>query len=419
MKSMSKRINTGGIAAFVLTALLVMQGCQDNSVSNTGDYDDPVSITGIRYVSPDSTTDIKQVGPGDVVALEGNNMDAVANIYFNGYEATFNPALAAKSHMVVTIPADMPFGEMDPEASYMNQIKVSNSVSEDSLEFPVLPPPPQINRISDEFAEAGKEITLSGQYLYLITEINFPGNVEATDYQSVADGSSLKVTVPEGATSGEIKMTSSSGTSTSSPGARFRDSTGMICNFDDVFSYQWWSAALSSDASLYPGNEGQYAMLEVSNLAGGDGSWWNGGRSINLNPTQWVEASNLGENPSNFAVKFEINVEGAWEQGTLLVRAANPWTYTARYAPWKGENGNINSFTTNGWQTVQIPLSDFKTANSEGLNGAGTALPSLADMLPDGEAPSAGIMLVNNGENAISQLSMAIDNIRVVRIAGP
>ncbi|MCW9706513.1 glycan-binding surface protein [Fodinibius salsisoli] len=414
---MKNSIYTGGIAALVLITLLVMQGCQDNTVSNSGDYDDPVTITGIRYASPDSTTDIEQVGPGDVVALEGKNMDNVAHVFFNGYETTFNPTLATQSHLVVTIPTDMPFGEMDPEASYMNQIKVTNSVSEDSLEFPVLPAPPQINRISDEFAEAGKEITLTGEYLYLVTDVIFPGEVSATDYQSSPDGSALTVTVPDGATSGEIQVRSTSGASTSSPGAHFRSTTGMICDFDDVFSYQWWSATLSSDASLYPGNEGQYAMLEVTNLAGGDGSWWNGGRSVNLDPTQWVEPSSLGESPSNFAVKFEINVQGSWEQGTLLIRAANPWTYTARYEPWKGENGNINAFTTNGWQTVQIPLSEFKTANAEGMNGAGTALPSLADMLPDGEASSAGIMLVNNGENPISQLSMAVDNIRVVRIA--
>lgn len=394
---------------------LVQLSCE-NSVSSQIDTSGTPEISGVRYVNPDSSRDINKIGPGDVVALEGNNMDATTHVYFNGYEASFNPTLATDTTLIVTVPSDMPFGSMDPDSEVMNTIKVSNSNGESSIDFNVLPPPPLINRISDEFAEAGKEITVEGQYLYLVNKVVFPGGVEANDYQSSADGTSLKVTVPSGAASGDIKVSTSSGISTTTPGVGFRDTTGMICDFDGVFSYQYWSASLSSDASLYPGNEGQYAILSVSNVPSGNSAWWNGGRSINLNPMQWVKTSDMGEAPAKFAIKFEIYVKDSWKNGTLLIRAANPWEYTARLEPWR--DASHSTFTTHGWQTVQIPLNQFKTADGDGVNGAGTALKSLSSLLSsDGTAPTTGIMLVNDTEGTIDQLDMAIDNIRVVRIA--
>lgn len=371
-------------------------------------------ISGVRYIHPDSaaTSQIEKVGPGETFVIEGNNLKSATKVHFNGIEASFNPTLVTNSHMIIGVPSDMPFGILDPESEEMNTIKMESPYGSTAYDFPILPPAPVINRISYEFASAGETIRLTGQYLYLVLNVTFPGGVEATDYEFAPNGTWLDVVVPNGVVeTGDIIITTQAGSNSSGPSATFHDVSGMVCNFDDINPYQWWSAAYTNDQELFPGAIGNYVYMEADGVVGGDWAWWEGGRSINLDPVQWVAPANLQEPVGNFALKFDVFVKEEWSNGTILIRNDDNWTYIARYAPWNTESDANEPYQTDGWRTATIPLTEFKTDD-----GQGSSAPSLNALLGDQGERVIGFMLVNDSDSEIQNFMTAFNNIRVVRI---
>jgi hypothetical protein len=150
--------------------------------------------------------------------------------------------------------------------------------------------------------------------------------------------------------------------------------------------------------------------MAFSNVAANEWSWWNGGRSINTNSAQWVPSANLSDPVSNYALKFEIYVKQPWVTGSFYIVKDYSWTYVALYTPWKQADGTSAKFTTSGWQTVTIPLDQFKTNN-----GTGSAVTSLSTLLGSG-AGGIDIMFVNDTNTAVDQFDAAVDNIRVEKI---
>ena len=173
---------------------------------------------------------------------------------------------------------------------------------------------------------------------------------------------------------------------------------------------------MTSGSIPFPDRWGNYAQLYATNIGANDFNWYNGGRGINTNSVQWVPTSELGDTVANYAVKFEINVPSAWSSGTIFISANYGWTYIARYAPWLNANGSSTAFTTDGWQTVTIPFSDFKTESSAGYDGEGTSLTAFTDLLGASGNTSLSIWLINDGATSIGTFNAGIDNIRVEKI---
>lgn len=395
----------------VIGAIVLFAACDLNS-SNDGGV--PV-IESVRHVHPDSAAahQIEQVGPGETFVIVGSRLKSAQKVYLNGLEATFNPAFVTNSHMIILVPGDMPFGILDPDSEEMNTIKLESQQGTVTFDFPILPPPPIVDRISYEFAPAGETIRLTGQYLYLVLEIIFPGGIEATDFEFAANGTWLDVVVPDGvAGPGDITITTQAGSNSSGPSATFHDVSGMVCNFDDINPYQWWSATLTDDPSLFPGNIGNYVYMQADGIAGGDWAWWDGGRSINLNPVQWVEPAYLDEPVGNFAMKFDVYVREEWITGTVLIRNDGDWSYIARYEPWNRGSNGVEPYQTDGWKTVTIPLTEFKTDNGEGSSAS-----TLDSLLGNDGIRELGFMLINDSESEIQNFMTAFNNIRVVRIS--
>jgi len=433
---------------YFATALLVMAisvalvSCQDSTISG-GDFDEPLALTGVRYQSPDSTEAPQEINPGDMIALEGQNMNSVAHVYFNGFEAGFNPALASESHLVVTVPSNLPFGEMDPESETFNTIQVNNSSSEATMEFPVLPPAPEITGMSNEHAQPGTEVTLTGRFLYLIESITFPDGttVNGDDTEAAADGSEVTFTVPgsvsieevTAAADGAISVTTVAGTGSSAPAAVFHDYRGMILDIESVQQWSWWSAMHPYDGSydyqtpasnFRDGAEGEFIIVQpTQQLAEGDNAWWTSYRSINLTgDAEWVAPENLNEPAGNFALQFEMGIEGEWSAGTFQILLPET-NHAFLYEPWRGgENSSNTTVSYDGWRTVTIPLSEFRTdAGSGNVASNLTALlgeDGVANTSANGDLP--GFRFVNNINPpgpVPADLIFAFDRIRVVRIA--
>lgn len=394
---------TKHIFPLCLAGALALAGLQSCHKENSGSP----KITGVRadLATPNDST-LNLVNPGQYIILDGTGFSSTRQVLFDGVPGAYNAALVADQHLVIQVPSIPPDVLSGDKANTIEVITGSGTVT---YTFPVNPPAPQVAAISNEFAHPGDVITITGQFLYLIQSVTFPGGIAATSYSAASDGSSLTVTVPAGATTGGgIIISSKGGTSSSEPAAGFQDTRGMLCNFDDVNQYSWGAQGII-DSSTFTGNTGYFAQLMCTGVNAGDEAWYNGGRSINTNAVQWVAADSLGNPVGDYAMKFEIYAKTPWTVGSIWIVPNYTWTWLAPYSGWKA-NADSTMLSTSQWQTVVIPLTNFQTNN-----GAGSPPGSLAAFLGGGNQ-SISLMFVNDGTKTVNNFDVGIDNIRVVKV---
>jgi Surface glycan-binding protein B xyloglucan binding domain/IPT/TIG domain len=396
------------IACFA-AGFLTIASCKKDS--NTGV---PV-ITRLRAVSPAPNDSVlTKAGPGQTVVIQGSNLGSTLQVYFNGYPSPFNSALLADDNIVVTIPADMPFASLDQ--AQLNKVKVVTTNGEVTFEFPIVPPPPVVSAASNEYAMAGDHLILTGNNFFFVDKVIFPGNIEvATNIVTNATGTSLEVTVPAGITAaGPLKVKNRYGLGTSL--LLFNDFvTGVLCNFDNINTLNNWAGASikTAAATEFPGNTGGYANLKYGSIPANDFVWYGGGRSLNVEiKGPWVPVANISDPLDNYAVKFEVNAKSAWKGGSLFIVRDYTWDFLARYEPWIGNP----EFKTNGWQTVVIPLSMFKS-KANGQDGTGSPAASITALLGGGSGMAGINIFVINAQNAVlPSFDIAVDNFRVAKI---
>lgn len=391
-----------------LLALLLVLLAFAHTACNKNNENQTPTISNIRsYVAAPADSVLTRVGPGAWIVIQGTHLKTAKQVFFDGVAATFNPALLADDNLVVQIPAGIPFASV-PTAQ-MNTIRVVTEGGEATFMFPILAPPPVITAVSNEFANPGDYVTLTGNYLYLITKITFPGNLDAAaaDITAVSDGSSVRVKVPASVRTGGIVTVKTQFGTASAP---FGDATGMLLDFDAVGA-MLWGATVTNSATRYPGGRGNYASMVQDVVAANNWEWYNGKRAINSAPADWVPTSQLTQPAANYALKFEMYVKEPWSTGALLITPADTWVYTARYEPWK----TTPNFKTTGWQTVSLPLSTFKLKDATLGDGNGTAASTVGDIIGKTDE-FVRIMFINDTATPLPKLDLAIDNIRVVKL---
>jgi len=393
-----------------LLVLLLLLLAFAQTACNKDDDNEPPTINNVRayLASPDDSV-LTRVGPGTWIVIQGSGFKSTKQVYFDGIQATFNPALLADQNLVVQIPEGIPFASVPAEQ--MNSIRVVTEGGETTFQFPILAPPPVITAASNEFAYPGETITLRGNYLYLIDKITFPGNIDAPEFTATDDGTTVRVKVPASLTqSGPITVKTQFGTATSPFG--FNDLTGMLLDFDGIGTFDWGTNLLS-DATLFPGARGTYArFVKEGGIPANNWSWYED-RAIISKPQDWVAPSELKAPAANYAMKFEIFVKEPWSTGVLFIGppADDNWQYMARYEPWK----TTPNFKTTSWTTVTIPLTQFKKKSAAGVDGGGESAATVNDIVGN-VSEVVKFMFVNDTATPLAKLDLAIDNIRVVKI---
>lgn len=366
-------------------------------------------ITGVRnYALSPGDSVLNSLIPGQWIVLEGHNLNGATQIFFNGVPASFNSALFSTASAAVQVPAVIPFPSV--AADQLNTIRYVTPNGSTTFTFNIVAPPPTISAVSNENASAGDSVRVFGLNFFFIKSISFAGSA-VSSWKESDDGTSVGFIVPSLTQSAPLVITTESGTA--STVFNLNDvTTGALCNFDDVNTYSWGATSTSNNDPLFIGNRGTYAIMTDPPLSPNEWSWWNGGRSINTNGTQWVPVDSLNVPVGDYALKFEVNVPGPWNGGSIFVVKDYSTAYVGRYEPWKDANGDTFNYSTSGWQTVTIPLSMFLTNN-----GTGVAATSLQDLLGSSGSGSVHIWLINNSPSAMATgFNAAFDNIRVVKI---
>lgn len=390
---------------FIIT---MMTSCNNDEVSGGA----PVITEVINYEAAPNDTIVNKLVPGQWVVLKGANLKDVVKIAFNGIAVNFEGGLFSDTYAVVQLPAVIPFPSI-PE-NQLNTIEVVNSKGSTIFNIDIVAGPPALTSISNENPVEGEVVTIFGSNLFLVNEVVFSGTT-ITDYELSDSGTSISFVMPNIVSSGIVSVATASGTASTVFNVNSAAVEGFL-NFDDIGSMAWGTGT-SDSSTEFPGNHGQYAILNNPILNAGDGTWWGWERSINTAAGQWVPTTDLNLNLDQFALKFEINVPGDWNGTSILFLKDYNWNFVARYEPWKISATKTANFTTDGkWMTVTIPLNEFR-GSKDGIDGTGDPASSLTELVGDSGNGSMLIYTTNSGSTpTATAFRGGIDNIRIVKI---
>jgi hypothetical protein len=351
---------------------------------------------------------------GEQILIHGQNFNGLRQILFNDVPAPFNSTLATNTDIIVVVPDNAPTEATNPNVS--NKIRVVTESGEAMFDFKLVPPPPGITSLSNEMAWGGDTIIIKGSVFYNITKVIFPGNLEGKNVQ-VIDTATLRVIVPNGITTpGTVQVVGQYGIGRN-PNIIFNgvNQPGMLANFEDgdpQFGWAWWGGIKSNSSVDYPGNRGNYIRIKPAGVVNAnDAAWYGDDRAVNVAEGAWVQESNLNDPIGDYVLKFEVFVKKPWKNGTILIRNEGSWKYTARYVPWL--NTPTGTYSTTGWVTVSIPLTEFRTKAND-IDGSGSPASNLSELLGTGKR-EVGFMLINDSSTPIPGFDAAFDNVRVVR----
>ncbi|MGM9735831.1 MAG: glycan-binding surface protein [Candidatus Cryptobacteroides sp.] len=321
----------------------------------------------------------------------GENLRSIHEVWFNDQQAVLNTSFMTDNTLILSVPKNIP--SLVSDKIYM----ITSAKDTVTADFHVLVPGPSISSMSCEYALAGSEAVLYGDYFVDDPNVRLTlslGGVQVPQSDIKIAKTSLTFVVPD-APEGPVEVSTIYGTAESV--FHYKDTRGIITDFDgttDVVPQGWnISASYSSEGGI----SGDYVVLGPADLDE-SGAWqealklpfwcgnWNGdpmsitsGAGIPI--CNFIDFSDF----KNMAFKFELNIPASnpWSAGSMQIIftsaeicANDSWQNNsyilaanglcrALYTPW-AETG---SFDTGGeWITVTIPFTDFKY-NADGTEG--------------------------------------------------
>lgn len=356
---------SGTLLLFILFGLfsgILFQSCEDDD-----DTTDPNAIPLIRYVrltDPEKSDSlVTHAFMGNTVALMGENLGAVTEVWFNDQSALLNTSFITDNSIIVTIPNEIPEVVTD-------EIKlITKGNVEATYGFGVDVPAPIVNSMLCEYVSDGDDAVIRGNFFLddpnKPLQVFFPGNLEA-EIKSISIDE-IVVTVPDGAGVGQISVKSLYGSTRSS--FYFRDDRNIILDWDVLNAAGGWRSGVIGNSNP-DGIVGNYVRFQGDMPADASSKWDEDSFSFNL----WNQSNGRSNEPfysgdmSSAVLKFECYVVEPWKSAAMQMiftpySVANTNSYIgdsntprALWSPWT----DTGSYQTEGWTTVSIPLSNFK-----------------------------------------------------------
>ena len=443
---------------------LALAACASLAVTSCKDEPDAYEIQGgkptINFIRPVSVeakdSIITAASMRSTVCVVGENLRSVTELFFNDQPAVLNTSYMTDHTLIVTVPNEIP--DLVTDKIYF----VTQSKDTVAYDFHVIIPAPVVSSMSNEWAAAGEEVTIVGDY-FLDYE-DYPLTVHIGDFtlprSAIKSITKNRITfvMPEGAPHEKVSVESIYG---ETEGAfQYMDDRGMLFDFDTpcktgtvLGNNGWHARTITADDTSLSGN---YLVMGGGAAMGEDGGWNDGDFSFEYWAGDWGDPENYPSHPrisdladfsdfENLNLKFEmcIPAENAWSAapmqiyfgsvqqitngaagvkdiyGNTLGGANNTFFHEqgklnrALYMPWKDTDDKL--YHTDGkWTTVTIPFSDF-TMDYDG-NKIDVFFTSVADF------GSFNIFIIRGGYDDKSALPVGvacnpiikIDNIRVV-----
>lgn len=430
---------------FFVAALAVM-GCLMTACEDQPDkYEIADGVPTLKYVrSPlPEEADSLLVGAylGNTVCLVGDNLRSIYELYFNDQKATLNTSYMTDHTILVDIPKNIP--EEVTNKIYM----VTKSGAKVDFDFSVMVPAPVVNSMSCEYASAGSEAVLYGDYFVddpnVPLTISMPGDitVEGEQITSITK-TAVKFIVPVGAVQGNIRVKSIYGTGQSV--FQYKDTRNILFDWDGKYegalaagnSWNGDNEKKGQTISSVPPIDGNYLVLGPSTLLGGQ--WQTPGEYLMMYwPDQHATQGcvPLYDLPQFKKMLEEYELEDLAVKFEAYVPASNPWMaegmqiqFTSLdevsmenqnhdyvygegkeprgvWVPWE-ETGSYD--TGNQWVTVTLKMSEFNKQVSGIVSESEFTEENLAGL---------SIFLRGGGvDGKECEPIICIDNIRVVPV---
>lgn len=426
-------------------AALAMMGCFMTACEDQPDkYEIADGVPTLKYVrSPlPEEADSLLVGAylGNTVCLVGDNLRSIYELYFNDQKATLNTSYMTDHTILVDIPKNIP--EEVTNKIYM----VAKSGAKVDFDFSVMVPAPVVSSMSCEYAPAGSEAVLYGDYFVddpnVPLTISMPGDitVEGEQITSITK-TAVKFIVPEGAVQGNIRVKSIYGTGQSV--FQYKDTRNILFDWDGKYegalaAGNSWNGDNEKKGQILPSVpsvDNNYMVLGTTFLSGGQWDtppeytmmYW-----PDLNATEGcVPLYDLPQfkkmledyTIEELALKFEVYVptsnpwmaEGMQIMFTSLDEASiqkhnNDYFYQTEtprgvWVPWE-ETGSYD--TGDQWVTVTLKMSEFNKQLSGVVSETELTKEKLAGL---------SIFLRGGGvDGKECEPIICIDNIRVVPV---
>lgn len=392
------------LLSLVFATGVVLISCKKDDKPNGG----VPKIDYVRLTDPAKADSfLTSANMGQLIAIVGQNLSGARQIFFNDKEGFLNPTYTTDPTILVSIPKGLPTVKTDK----------MTLIFEDGYElvydFEVTIPPPALASIKCEYVPDGDIVVLYGDYFYEPLTVTFAGGLEG-ELDSVGE-TKIKVVVPDGATTGKITVANSVGSSESP--FLFRDNRNIILDFDVLIHETWTAAIAYADSAPEIGpTSGNYAIIQSDDVT--DWDWEN-----NLALFAWGEGARGGEIPlatgfvPDLDFRFEVNVVEPWFDvrmeiyfspfGTEHGRDDTDPSF-CRWKPWLS-----GPFTTDGWITVSIPLSEFWFDHDDATTAEEGSQP-LADLTG---LTNLNMMIFGPRESITSAtypVQVCVDNVRIV-----
>ena len=426
-------------------AALAMMGCLMTACEDQPDkYEIADGVPTLKYVrSPlPEEADSLLVGAylGNTVCLVGDNLRSIYELYFNDQKATLNTSYMTDHTILVDIPKNIP--EEVTNKIYM----VTKSGAKVDFDFNVMVPAPVVSSMSCEYAPAGSEAVLYGDYFVddpnVPLTISMPGDitVEGEQITSITK-TAIKFIVPVGAMQGNIRVKSIYGTGQSV--FQYKDTRNILFDWDGKYegalaAGNSWNGDNEKKGQILPSVpsvDNNYMVLGTTFLSGGQWDtppeytmmYW-----PDLNATEGcVPLYDLPQfkkmledyTIEELALKFEVYVptsnpwmaEGMQIMFTSLDEASiqkhnNDYFYQTEtprgvWVPWE-ETGSYD--TGDQWVTVTLKMSEFNKQLSGVVSETELTKEKLAGL---------SIFLRGGGvDGKKCEPIICIDNIRVVPV---
>lgn len=381
---------------FFVAALAVM-GCLMTACEDQPDkYEIADGVPALKYVrSPlPEEADSLLVGAylGNTVCLVGDNLRSIYELYFNDQKATLNTSYITDHTILVDIPKNIP--EEVTNKIYM----VTKSGAKVDFDFSVMVPAPVVSSMSCEYAPAGSEAVLYGDYFVddpnVPLTISMPGDitVEGEQITSITK-TAVKFIVPEGAVQGNIRVKSIYGTGQSV--FQYKDTRNILFDWDGKYegalaAGNSWNGDNEKKGQILasvPSVDGKYMVMGPATLSGGQ--WQTPGEYLMMywpDPNATEGCVPLYDLPQFKKMLEEYELEDLAVKFEAYVPASNPWMaegmqiqFTSLdevsmenqnhdyvygegkeprgvWVPWE-ETGSYD--TGNQWVTVTLKMSEF------------------------------------------------------------
>jgi len=367
-----------GTPAFDVRTIIIAPGSTTGKLTITTSGGTGTSTTNFVVIpNPSLTTFTPASGPiGQMVTITGTNFTGASSVTFNGTTASYS--VASATSITATVPAGATTGTIS--------ITTPGGTTTSTTAFIVIPAP-TITSFTPASGPIGQVVTLTGTDFTGASGVKFNGMAAVTF--SAVNATSLTATVPAGATTGKISVSTRGGTATSATDFTVIP-TPTITSFTPA-----------------AGPSGQLVTITGANLTGTSAVKFNGVAATSYTV---VSATTITATVPVGAMTGKITVT------TLGGTATSTTAFTVVPAP------AITSFTPasgNVGASVTITGTNFTGAKAVQFNGttaitfsvvsatsitatvpAGATSGKLTVITPGGTATSAAVFTVTSPEDA-------------------